>query len=317
MRIFLRRRAGYRLVRGGHVIDFQKGISKSITASLSIDGVFGKQTETALKLWQSKQGLPVTGQVDELNWQVATGTDLPSMFRRSLAITAAFEGHGYTFAAGNWDNAYLTWGIIGFTLKHGNFGKVINAIETRHPGLLSDVIGPQKSDELLDIISASASQKKAWGNSISILPKKYRIRSDWEDAFKALGNRPEVRAIQDDIARSVYWKRAVSDIKKYGKLTEADAALFFDTAVQNGGINTEKADLIADYLAGAPGADHRTRLGLIAKAIAKGSNPKFHDDVLSRKGTIAAGEGRVHGSDYFIADWMIDDSAIDGDDLNR
>jgi hypothetical protein len=30
--------------------------------------------------------------------------------------------------AGNFDNAWLTWGIIGFTLKHGEIQKIIKEV---------------------------------------------------------------------------------------------------------------------------------------------------------------------------------------------
>ena len=306
MRIYMRRRAGFRAPRGGHVIDLQKAISQGSPVPVSVDGVFGQQSETALAAWQARNGLTPSGMVDELSWNTATAQSLPSYFRRCLAITAAFEGHGYTFAAGNWDNAYLTWGVVGFTLKGGNLGKVIKTIHERHPQLLRDTIGDAKTDELLEIIDASATRKRDWGNSISLPPSKYRIRGDWEDAFRLIGERREVRVIQDEIARSVYWRQAVKDLRRYGKPTEADAALFFDTAVQNGSVNAEKAEKIEAALAANPGVDGRDRLMLIARAIAAGSNPDFHDDVLSRRATIASGQGTVHGSAYKIEDWFVD-----------
>ena len=71
MRVYLRRRAGFRLVRGGHVIQLQRAIGPVVSAPLSIDGVFGKQSETALKLWQSGAGLAPTGMVDQLTWKSA------------------------------------------------------------------------------------------------------------------------------------------------------------------------------------------------------------------------------------------------------
>lgn len=315
MRIYMRKRPGYRYVRGGTVIQFQKAIAAGNPTPLSIDGVFGNQSEMALRTWQSRHGMTVTGMVDELTWSAATGEGLPNHFRRCLAITAAFEGHGYTFAAGNWDNAYLTWGVVGFTLKHGNLGKVIRTTEDRHPGLMAATIGASKSQELLDIVDASAAQKKAWGEKISVLPKKYRIRQDWEDAFEVLGQRGEVRAIQDEIARKVYWKRAVSDLRKFGEPTESDAALFFDTAVQNGGVDTQKGELIRKALSANPGAKDRDRLMLIAKAIADGSNPTYWKDVFSRRSAIASGEGKVHGAAYLIKDWMVDLVPVNADDL--
>ncbi|MGJ8529385.1 hypothetical protein [Maritalea sp.] len=196
---------------------------------------------------------------------------------------------------------------MGFTLKHGNFGKVIRTVEQRHPGLLEFTIGASKSSELLDIIDAKAVDKKKWGNSLSKLPQKYMIHTDWEDAFDELGNQSEVRVIQDEVAHNVYWARAQKDLEKYGRQTESDAALFFDTAVQNGGIDKKKAKLMADAFSANPNAknNEKLRLHVIAEAIASGSNSKFYEDVLSRKGCIAAGKGRVHGARYFLKDWAL------------
>ena len=138
---------------------------------------------------------------------------------------------------------------------------------------------------------------------------------DWEDAFEVLGNQPEVRIIQDEVAYEVYWSRAVQDLETFGELTEADAALFFDTAVQNGGVDSDKATRIRNGLAANPGASGRDRLAIIAEAIARGSNPDFYEDVLSRRMTIATGSGVVHGASYFLADWAIDLVDIEAGDL--
>lgn len=316
MRTYMRRRSGYRSIRGGHVIELQKEIAKDDVGPISVDGVFGGQTEAALKYWQAKKSLPTTGMVDEQTWIRATNKELPSQFQRCLAITAAFEGHGYTLAAGNWDNAYLTWGIIGFTLKHGNLGKVIKMIVDRHPSLLRKTIGKDKADELWSIIFDTAANKKAWGNSISVEPKKYRVRSDWKDAFEALGNQPEVRLIQEEVARKVYWSKAVADLKKYGKLTESDISLFFDTAVQNGGVDSKKAQLIKKAINDNPDVNGKDRLVLLATAIADGSNPKYREDVLSRRNAIATGVGLVHGAKYYLEDWAIGLHKITTDQLD-
>ena len=69
-------------------------------------------------------------------------------------ITSPSECYGYLFwnscdadlwmghnndAAGNWDNAYLTWGIIGFTLRYGSLGQVIQAADIREDRGRADV----------------------------------------------------------------------------------------------------------------------------------------------------------------------------------
>ena len=171
------------------------------------------------------------------DWRGIVRTDPPALFRRCLALTAAFEGHGYTLALGNWDNAFITWGIVGFTLKGGNLSEVVKRIAARHPGLLERVIGDDRARALLDVIGATRARQQAFANGISLPPKKVRLQTDWEDAFEGLGNRPEVRAIQDEVARDRYWATALRDFRKFDLEDELDAALMFDTTVQNGGID--------------------------------------------------------------------------------
>ena len=281
----------------------------------SVDGIYAGQTTQALRLWQAGKRLNPSGAIDELTWQGLTNTSGPSLFRRCLALTAAFEGHGYTLAVGNFDGAYLTWGIIGFTLKGGNLGEVIKRVHSRHPTLLEDAFGGDRAEELLGIISASRDEQKVWADSLSEGAKKHFLRQDWRDGFETLGNRGEVRAIQDEVAREVYWARAVKDMAKYGAMTELDAALFFDTAVQNGGVDQEKGDAIRGALNNESGLATKDRLSRIAKAIAAKSKSEFQADVLSRRATIASGSGGVHGVTYSVENWGLGDFSITEKDI--
>lgn len=56
------------------------------------------------------------GVVDAALWRKLSETDCPDSFERNLSPVAAFEEHGYTKAAGNWDKGGITWGVIGFIL---------------------------------------------------------------------------------------------------------------------------------------------------------------------------------------------------------
>lgn len=315
MRTWFRWSPPYRAVRGGLVIDLQSALARAGHLA-SVDGVFAGQTQLALKAWQAARRQPVTGEVDELALAGLTGVARPPLFRRCLAMTAAFEGHGYTLAVGNFDGAYLTWGIIGFTLKGGNLGEVISRLAVRQPALLAETIGPDKAEELLRIVRSPSAARKAWADRLSMGAKKYNLRPDWRDAFEALGNRREVREVQDEVAHDVYWVRAVRDLRRYGQPTEIDAALFYDTAVQNGGVDAAKAAAIAAAQASLPaGAGARQRLAAVAEAIAAGSSATYRNDVRDRRMTLAQGVGEVHGAAYQVADWGLDDQPIADTDL--
>jgi len=47
---------------------------------------------------------------------------------------------------------------------------------------------------------------------------------------------------------------------------------------------------------------------IIAKVVAENSNPRFIEDVRRRKLTIATGAGTVHGSEFDLKTWGLDES---------
>jgi hypothetical protein len=300
--LFKRAPAGYRNVRGEHVIHLQRGLVEHSPKKPGIDGDFGKQTEDAIKAWQKANNKPETGVVTVDDWTALTGKPVPSLFVRCLSLTSAFEGHGYTFAAGNWDKAYLTWGIVGFTLAGGNLQAVVRAIGWP---AIEAAMGAAKAGELKRVIDAPPHEQKAWSERISAGPKKYNVRADWSDAFKALGETAEARQAQHQVAKDVYWKQAIKDLKAYGRQSERDAAIFFDTAVQNGGVGKKESALKKALKALAADAGEPVRLGCVADCIADGSKAEFREDVRSRRRTIATGDGTVHGARYMLECWGV------------
>jgi hypothetical protein len=305
---------GFRAPRGGPIIDLQKGLALRGDFPLSLDGIFASQTVQALKLWQTKSGMSPSGAVDTLSWIGLTGTDMPRLFRRCLSLTAAFEGHGYTLAVGNFDGAGITWGIIGFTLVTGDLGKVLKMINARSPQTMLTAFG-FALDEVMSILDAPEAQKIAWADRVSLGASKAGLRADIKDAFEQLGNQQVAREVQDRVARDHYWQRAVSDTAEFGKPTELDAAIFFDTAVQSGGVNATKAVEIKAVLAAAsPKISTRDRLVLMAPALATGVKQAYIEDVVSRRKTIASGRGTVHGAQYDVSCWGLDDFTVSASD---
>ncbi len=299
--LFRRAPSGYRNVSGAHVIALQRGLVNSAAVKPAIDGDFGRQTENSVKSWQAERGREPTGAIDAADWSDITNLEPPSLFLRCLSLTARFEGHGYTIAAGNWDDAYVTWGIIGFTLKGGSLQKVLQLIGE---AAIEETMGRDKCAELLDICSASSAAQKSWADRISREPRKYKLRADWQDAFKALGELDAAREAQHAIARDIYWRQAAQDTKAYGEMTERDAALFFDTAVQNGGV-FRKGDGVRRAVRRLRNPDEATRLSAIADSIANQSRSSFREDVRSRRRAIATGQGNVHGASYLVECWGV------------
>lgn len=231
--LFEKSRSGYRTVRGQLVKRVQSNLKEAGISPGDIDGIFGKDTKTALLDWQKEKGVALTGLVDVETWQSLVSEHIPTIFDRALQLTADFEGHSFEKAVGNFDDAWLTWGIIGFTLKHEEIQKIIKEINQTHPAILENSFG-ELTNELLDVIDGSSKEQMNWANRISIGRRRYRILGEWEDAFEKLGSFPEVQAIQVQRAQR-YWDIAKEDASRFSLRTEAGIALCFDIAVQNGG----------------------------------------------------------------------------------
>jgi hypothetical protein len=304
-RVFFQRAAGgYRAVRGEVIRRVQGALKAAGADPGDVDGIYGGDTERALKAFQHRQGLDVDGRLTDATWATLMGEAPPAMRDRSLQLTADFEGHGFRKVAGNFDGAGLTWGIIGFTLKHGEVQKILGEIQRACPALLDQAFGPLKED-LLEFLGEGLEKQLRWADRISVGPEKEGVERPWEEAFYALGAFPEVQEIQ--LRRvDTYWNVAVKDARRFGLETEAGMALCFDIAVQNGGIDFDKEERrIAAGLASHPAAAERDRRVLIADVVAENSKPEYIEDVRRRKQTLATGEGVLHGAHYATSDWGI------------
>lgn len=304
-RVFFQRvQSGYRAVRGEMVRQIQLGLKNATFDPGEIDGIYGRDTETALMDFQEKRGLQVSGKVTGETWLNLMKEDPPRIFDRCLQLTSDFEGHGFNKIVGNFDNAGVTWGIIGFTLRHGEIQAIVNTVQQNHPELLDQAFGNLK-DELLGVLQKDRTGQLDWANSISLGINKYRVEQPWEEAFSAFGTFPEVQEVQLQRVEK-YWDIAQRDSERFGMKTEQGIALCFDIAVQNGGIDFKDEDRrLRRWLEKNPGATDRDRRIVVADVVAENSRPQYIEDVRRRKRTIATGEGEVHRAKYAIRDWGI------------
>ena len=270
----------------------------------SSDGIFGSNTETALKNYQKFNGLDVTGRVDFDLWPRLTAESVPVLEERSLQLTSAIEGHGYTLAAGNFDGAGLTWGIVGFTVKFGSVQKVLDTVAVEHPGVIRSTFVDLTKD-LERMRNMPIEKQIAFADSISIPGAKFKLVDPWRIAFDRLGSIPEVQEIQRRVAFEQYMKPAKRTAKSLGLTTELGVALCFDVHVQNGGIKPAAMDAIKRSGARSE-ADLRTA---IANAVADQARVEWKEDVRKRKLAIATGSGVVHGLSLKLTDWGLDDVA--------
>ena len=307
--LFRRAPAGRRLVRGENVRVVQQALKDRGFDPRSLDGIFGGDTQVAIGNWQRDTGAAETGEVTFGEWEALADRPAPTLFDRALQLTADFEQHGFGKIAGNFDDAWLTWGIIGFTLKHGELQRMLTEVQFKHPGLLQQAFGAGAA-ELMEMINSGTAAQEAFANRISIGRNRVKVEPEWAQSFETLGTFPEVQQIQ---LRGVdkYWKIAQRDAARFALMSELGIALCFDIAVQNGGIDfaTEENSIRRRAEQSSITDEPALRL-LIADVVAENSKQQYVEDVRNRKRTIATGQGVVHAASYSLEDWGLADVRV-------
>jgi hypothetical protein len=289
--------------RGEIVGDIQRALLAAGHDPQGIDEIYGGQTAAAVRSFQQANGLPVTGAIDDATWTALLNRPIPGTDLRSLQLTAAFEGHGYTLAQGNFDGAWLTWGIIGFTMKFGGVQRIILEIQSRFPDLVQAAFG-QQAGELIRIMRAPRQEQKEWADSVTVAGS---LAEPWRSGFARLGAQPPVREEQQRLAKVDYYNPAEQTARRFGLRSELGLALCFDVHVQNGGISSDARQQIRQRIGDRPGLEERELREIIANAVADHANRQFAEDVRTRKLTIALGSGTVHGRRYVLENWGLSD----------
>jgi hypothetical protein len=286
--------------RGDLACTLQKAL---VTAGLplgKVDEIYGNDTAKAIRDFQQQSNLAATGIVDDTTWTVLTRLPAPTLFERCLQLTAAFEGHNYTLAVGNFDGAGLTWGIIGFTLSNGEVQSLLTALDAANPQWIDAAFGANAA-RLRRMLGSPLAEQKAWAQRNTV--EGGGLAEPWKAGFAALGNLTPVREAQRRKALRDYYEPALRTAQRQGMTSELGIALAFDIHVQNGSIKDTAAAAISRQLAQLPNTTERVRREIVANAVADASKPEFREDVRSRKLTIARGSGTVHGRAYGLANW--------------
>jgi hypothetical protein len=263
------------------------------------DGVFGGDTDAALRKLQASRGLSTTGAVDEFTWQQLTIDPIPSLFERCLSVTADFEGHGFGLLQGNFDGAGMTWGVIGFTLSNGEIQSLLHEVEISAPGTLDRVLG-KLANTWRAKMELSRPDQVAWADSISSGKGKAQVSPDWKSAFARLGEEPIVKRLQLQRAYDAYFVPAKVSAQKIKLVSELGVALAFDCHVQNGKSRVISLAEMTPVAGTIPEVEMRMRW---AQRIADLSAPEWRIDVLGRKTILAKGSAIFRGRNYVLSNW--------------
>lgn len=299
--------------RGDEVVRIQTRLKEAGHYLGPLDGDFGGGTEAAVRAFQRAQGLTVDGIVGPETWaRLFPRETVPApailsqpLGYRTLALTGSFEtGAGvpecFAGLSGDFDGQGISFGALQWNLGQGTLQPLLQEMDRAHPQVLEEIFG-EHCAELRAMLASDQSEQLAWARSIQD-PRRFVLFEPWRGCFKTLGRRAEFQAIQT-AASAFLQERARGMCREYGLRSERGLALMFDIVVQNGSISPLVRAQIERAVgaltpSGDPATDEVARLRIIANRRAEAANPRWVEDVRTRKLTIANGSGVVHGRHY-------------------
>jgi len=278
-----------------------------------IDGSFGGGTEAAVRGFQAQSNVQADGIVGADTWKalfgVAAAIQPPALAsrpinERCLALTASFETGTpppdcYAGITGDFDDMGISFGALQWNLGQGSLQPILQQFNTASPGIIDSIFG-SKASELRAVLTAPRQDQLDWARSIQTT--KFVLIEPWLGYFKTLGRTQafidaEVAEINGTIQRA----RGLCAAFNVG--SQRALALMFDIMTQNGGISDPVSAGIHQDILALPGnmSDNDAevaKLRIVANRRADAANPKWREDVRTRKLTIAEGSGTVHGRFY-------------------
>lgn len=210
---------------------------------------------------------------------------------KGLRLVAAFEGGGHGALAGDFDGQGLSWGPLQWNLGRGTLPPLLSRIRELDPDGMLDAVG--------------RTFMRAMDGDLMEFARTHMLDADrkphaaWRAAFAKLAQLPAARQAFREHAEW-YVKRATIDATRLRLVSERAWVFALDVAVQNGGIRVD--DHLPSYwsLLQPTDIEEWQHLKVLANAVSAHALPRWRDDVLSRKLTIAVREGVVHGRRYDI-----------------
>ena len=268
-----------------------------------VDMVFGDDTAEALAAWHAAVGGRDTGALTFAEWDLLGAGARPDLFDLCAQVAAAFEGHGFGKAVGDFDGAVFTWGYHGYTVKFGHAQAVLARAEAMARGTLSAAFGSKKAAALRRMLRSDLDKQIAWARRN--LLDNGGPDPDWVAGFRALGETEVGRAAQLAHSREAFWERiALPQAERLGLTEPLSRAQLFDTAIQQGGLGRAAMALIEAAFDAEPDLPENEKRRIVAREAANAiSSGRFRGDVLSRRMTFVNGDGVVHGKRYELSDW--------------
>jgi len=298
--------------RGDDVKKIQSALVSAGFSNGAVDGIFGQETELAVKKFQTSAGLSSDGIVGAATWNKLFLREEPvltgGVASRCLALTGSFETgllapDCFARVAGNFDGQGMSFGALQWNFGQGTLQPLFAKMITEHRDIISNIFGAD-----LNVLETAIKEGKqaalAFANTIQDSSKK-NVLPAWRDKFKQLGLTAEFQEIET-MGAAVYFNKAINLCTEYELWSNRGRALMFDICVQNGSISSTVKTLILNDFKQLSSSLSREELEVakmrsIANRRAEAANPKFVEDVRKRKLCIADGKGVVHGINYDLA----------------
>lgn len=239
-------------------------------------------------------------------------------------ITGPFEGGGYYNVSSNFDGMGLSAGILQWCFGQGSLqAKLLLPYLKKHGSIDALKIFPEAvmdSISKMNSINAVKSATVHMNDVKGIFKKSYVVKPEWESAWKKFLTLPEVIVLQKAACESID-REAKYLCFKWGLKTTVSYCWMFDILTQNGSLlglqkPAIKKSEISQFINESDSANRKVwskinlemlseeqvTLFLASYLRAQKARTEYIHDVFARKGTIALGEGIVHGEKFILKD---------------
>lgn len=231
----------------------------------------------------------------------------PELLDKAMSVTGQFEGRGFDQVTGNFDKQGISVGFLQWNAGQGSLqSKILKPFISRHGSVKMDACFPRPISSM-----ANMSVSEALQFCETVFLTGTNVRSEWSLAWKKFLSLPETIAIQKEACMDVAGS-AAKYCDDWGLMSERAFCFMFDIVTQNGSLkipkprytkalmdeavryNTKNASLWSQMRGKFTPEQDILMIAAYQRALL--SSTQWRQDVMSRKGAIAAGQGVVHGS---------------------